>query len=376
MSVDARDGRPLCKQLFSPKAGGTLLAAFVGQCGYASANMTQDSPSKLKRLLRLIWAFLLLGLIGWILGEIYFNLGSNAVALAVYESKQPLQVLTKRGEWKKAASMTPGDLAGALITRHVEEGLRWSTLKVSRSAGTWGDAVQAILGAEIHVVVVHPEYFEFSASYLPKFQVTTAVERLKTERLNFVITANFRDPQGKPLGYVYHQGKQVNAAFKEWSGSFFVKAGRPYFGPKSLLDEAPGAIEEATQGYPAVMKNHTIFSYIDAKPDAFFDGSKITYRALAGMRRDGVIVFVLSGDGGVMNVSEAAELARKLDVQHATLLDGGRALQYSLNTEDGPWHFAALNTDLDINRHPLDRQRSPVFIAVRKRAPEIIRVGH
>ncbi len=337
--------------------------------------MSQASPSKLKRLLLLIWVFLLLGLIVWICGEIYFNLGSNAVALAVHESRQPLQVLTKRGEWKKIASMTPGDLAGALITRHVEDGLRWSTLKVSRPTGNWADVVQAIFGAEIHVVVVQPEQFEFSASYLPQFQVTTAVERLKSERLNFVITANFRDPQGKPLGYVYHQGKQVNAAFKEWSGSFFVKAGRPYFGPKSLLDEVPGPIEEATQGYPAVMKNHTIFSYIDAKPDAFFDGSKITYRALAGMRRDGVIVFVLSGDGGVMNVSETAELARKLDVQHATLLDGGRALQYSLNTEDGPWHFAAMNTDLDISRHPLDRQRSPVFIAVRKRAPEIIRIG-
>ncbi len=337
--------------------------------------MSQDLSSKFKRMLRLLGAFSLLGLIGWVYGEIYFNLGSNVVAWVVHESKQPLQILTKRGEWKKAASMTPGDLAGALITRHVEEGLRWSTLKVRRPAGAWRDALQSILGAEVHVVVIQPEHFEFSASYLPKFQVTTSVERLKTERLNFVITANFRDPQGKPLGYIYHQGKQVNAAFKEWSGSFFVKAGRPYFGPKSLLDEVPGAIEEATQGYPAVMKNHTVFSYIDSKPDAFFDGSKITYRALAGMRRDGVIVFLLSGDGGVMNVSEAAELARKLDVQHATLLDGGRALQYSLNTEDGPWHFAALNTELDIRRHPFDRQRSPVFIAVRKRAPEIIRVG-
>jgi uncharacterized protein YigE (DUF2233 family) len=329
----------------------------------------------IKRLLHLLMVLLGVGIAAWIYGEVYFNLGSNVVALAVQHAKQPLQVQTKRGEWRKAAALTPADLTSALWPRHAEEGLRWSTLKVRRPSGRLGELAQSILGAEVHVVVIQPEYFEFFTSYLPGFQVTTAHERLKTERLNFVITANFRDPKGKPLGYVYHQGKQVNAAFKEWSGSFFVKAGRPYFGPKSLLDEVPGPIEEATQGYPAVMKNHTVFSYVDQKPDAFFDGSKVTYRALAGMRRDGAIVFVLSGDGGVMNVSEAAELARKLDVQHATLLDGGRALQYSLTTEDGPWHFAALNTELDISRHPLDRQRSPVYIAVRKRAPQIISVG-
>ena len=333
------------------------------------------SKSKAKWLKGILLLLLVIGIVVWIFGEMYFNLGSNTVALLVKDSREALQVRTKRGEWRKAAAMTPGDFNLAMLQRHNEDGLRWSTLKVRRPAGRLASVAQGILGAEVHVVVIKPETFEFTASFQPKFQVTTAHERLKAEGLNFTITANFRDPKGKPLGYVYHESKQRNAAFKEWSGSFFVKGGRPYFGPKSLLDEIPGPIEEATQGYPAVMKNHTVFSYIDKDPDAFFDGSKITYRALAGMRRDGAIVFILSGDGGVMTVSEAAELARKMDVQHATLLDGGRALQYSLVTEDGPWHFAAVNTELDIPWKPLDPQRSPVYIGVRKRAPQIISVG-
>jgi hypothetical protein len=81
---------------------------------------------------------------------------------------------------------------------------------------------------------------------------------------------------------------------------------------------------------------------------------------------------VLSGDGGVMNVSEVTEIARKLDVQHATLLDGGRALQYSIRTETGAWHFHAFNTSLDYQHKWLERQRSPVYIGVRKRAPKIL----
>jgi uncharacterized protein YigE (DUF2233 family) len=337
--------------------------------------MAKAQTPKPRWLKKLLLTLLIGSAAVWVFGDVYFNLGSNAVALAVRNSTQPLQVRTKRGEWRKAAALTPGDLNQALIQRHAEPGMRWSTLKVRRSAGVVGNVVQKLCGAELRVVVIMPETFEFMTSFLPKFAVTTAEERLKADKLDFAITANFRDPKGKPLGYVYHESRQLNAAFKEWSGSFFVKGGRPYFGPKSLLDEVPGVIEEATQGYPAVMKNHTVFSYVDQKPDTYFDGSKITYRALAGMRRDGAIVFVLSGDGGVMNVSETAELARKLDIQHATLLDGGRALQYSIVTEDGPWHFAAVNTELDLPWYPLDPQRSPVFIGVRRRAPQIISVG-
>lgn len=312
----------------------------------------------------------------WTAGVVFFNLDSNLVALSVRDVRTPLQVRGPRGVWKTAMDITTAEINQALIQRHAEIGMRWSTLKVRRDGGTAAKIAHQILGAEVHVITFSPEHFEFMTSYVaePKFAVTTAARRMEADNLWFSITANFRDPKGKPLGWVWHEGLQVNPAFPEWSGCFFVKGGRPYFGPKSLLDEVPGPIEEGTQGYPSVMKNHTVFSYVSLKPDQFFDGSKITYRSLAGMKKDGTVVFLVSGDGGVMNVAEVTELARKLEVQHATLLDGGRALQYSMRTEDGPWHFTALNTTLDLEHRWLERQLSPVFIGVRRRAPNIITV--
>ena len=119
------------------------------------------------------------------------------------------------------------------------------------------------------------------------------------------------------------------------------------------------------------MKNHTVFDYVFNAPDRYFNGPRITYRSLAGMRQDGEIVFVLSGDGGVMNVKEVTGIAHKLGVEHATLLGGGRALQYSVRTEDGPWHFTAFNTRVSFKHDKLDRQLSPVFIAVKRRPPLI-----
>ena len=311
-------------------------------------------------------------LLVWLAGEVFFNLNSNLVAVSVRDSKATVQILTKRGEWKPAAALTPGDLDAALIERHRETGMRWATLKVRRAGGTLASIAQRVFGAEIQVVTLSADRFDFMTTFQPKFALTTARERMAEGNLWFSITANFRDPKGRPMGWVYHEGRQVNQPFGDWSGCFFVKDGRPWCGPKSLLNDVPGLIQEGCQVYPSVMKNHTTFSYVDLKPDEHFDGSKITYRSLVGMRQDGTIVFVLSGDGGVMNVSEVTEIARKLDVQHATLLDGGRALQYSIRTDDGPWHFHAFNTELPFQHKWLERQRSPVYIGVRRKAPVIV----
>lgn len=319
---------------------------------------------------------LLLALVGalllWLVAEVFFNLNSNLVALSVRESSQPLQIATRRGEWKPATAMTAADMAAAMVERHKEPGMRWSTLKVRRRGSALAQAAQAVFGAEVHVIVLMPDLFDFMTSFQPGFALTTARERMSHDNLWFSITSNFRDPKGRPMGWVYHQGRRVNSPFGDWSGCFFVKDGRPWFGPKSLLTDVPGLIQEGSQVYPSVMKNHTVFSYVDLKPDEHFDGSKISYRALGGTRRDGAIVFVLSGDGGVMNVSEVTEIARKIDVQHATLLDGGRALQYSIRTDDGPWHFHAFNTELPFTHKWLQMQRSPVYIGVRRKAPLIL----
>jgi hypothetical protein len=332
-------------------------------------------PGKRGCLKKLLLLALMGLLLVWCAGEFLFNLNSNLVAVSVRDSKKPLEIRTKRGDWKPAVSLTVGDLDAALIERHRETGMVWATLKVRREGGTLANLAQRVFGAEVQIVTLSPDRFDFMTTFQPKFALTTSGERMAEGNLWFSITANFRDPKGRPMGWVYHEGRQVNVPFGDWSGCFFVKDGRPWFGPKSLLNEVPGLIQEGSQVYPSVMKNHTTFSYIDLKPDEFFDGSKISYRALGGMRKDGTIVFVLSGDGGVMNVSEVTEIARKLDVQHATLLDGGRALQYSIRTDDGPWHFHAFNNELPFTHKWLERQRSPVYIGVRRKAPMILSGG-
>ncbi len=296
----------------------------------------------------------------------YFNLRSNLTYLPFRNTTAPLEVRIADGTWKSANAVSQHEMDRALVKMAESNGATWCRLRVRRKAdGVFQQLAQICFDSEVNVIELPPQHFQFATSFKEHFGLTTARERLETDHLVFAITANFRDPKGKPLGLVVHEGLQRNAPFPAWTGYFFVKDGKPWFGPKTLYDETPGLLTEASQGYPSVMKNHTVFSYVDLAPNKYFDGEKITYRAVAGMRQNGTIVFILSGNGGVMNVAEAAALAQKLNVQHATLLDGGRALQYSLQFGGHSLNFAAYNTVLDLKWKPLTPQRSPVFIAVK-----------
>lgn len=320
-------------------------------------------------LSRLLLLATLTGLLLLVAVDFVFNLRGNITYLVFRDSRESLQVKLASGDWRDVGKLTVAEAFGALQEQSRTPGAVWKSLMVRRPAkGALQHLVQMSVDAEVHVLEFQPAQYEFATSYRENFELTTARERLGAEEgAVFAITANFRDPQGKPLGLVVSKGLQVNRPFPAWTGYFFVKDGKPWFGPKSLFEETPGVLTEASQGYPSLMKNHTVFSYVDLAPNKYFDGNRLTYRALAGMRQDGTIVFVLSGNGGVMNTAEVAALAQKLNVQHATLLDGGKALQYSVKFTGMPHHFHAFNTWLDIDRDPLRRERSPVFIVVRRK---------
>lgn len=337
-----------------------------------------DAPQPEKRpakrrggwLRRLLIIAFLAALLVLIAADHVFNLRSNATYLAFRNSTAPLEARLSDGSWKPVSALTIGELDHALFTRARTAGASWKTLAVRRSAtGLTQHVAQALFSAEVCVIELSPAHFVFVTSYQPNFVPTTARERRDAEDAAFAVTANFREPNGRPLGLVTHEGQQVNRPFPKWTGYFFVKAGKPWFGPQTLFDETPGILQEAAQVYPSLMRDHTVFSYVDLAPNRFFDGDKITFRSLAGMRQDGTIVFILSGNGGMMNVAEIAALAHKLNVQHATLLDGGRALQYSLRLGGSTHHFNAFNTILDVDWKGFEPERSPVFIVAKPVPP-------
>ena len=328
--------------------------------------------------MRLGWAALWLLVLLLVAGAIslqvinrHLNLAGNVIAQRAANHPHPLRVLGADGQWTEIDQLTAPAAAAALRPLYQRQGMRVDRWLVSREpTGRIDRALNALVRQEILYIQLSPLDFRFETSFLPEFEGTTASERLESGGHHFSLTANFHDPEGRPLGWVVHRGREVNPMFPAWSGFFFVKDGRPWFGPRSLLHETEGVLTEAFQVYPSLMKDHTVFSYVDLQPDRFFDGRRITHRSLGGVRRDGTVVFILSGTGGVLNVAEAARLAHLANLQHATLLDGGRALQYAIRDGRFSHRFHAFNTELERVPERLAPVRPPVFLTATRR-PDI-----
>ncbi len=323
---------------------------------------------------------LLLSLIGLIVGmklDRDFSIRSNFVFLEFRNSREPLAVKLASGKWAVVTKMNSEAMAGALEknVKRRGDGFRWSTLSVRRKSNIWRESLlNGMVGSEVHVVEFDPEHFEFSpwfeqegAEFVPSDSLS--VLKATGPETRFVVGANYYGPDGQPLGWLVRDGKEIRKQWKSWSGFFFVKGGVPRFGPRSLLESTQGELTQATQGYPSVMKDGILFDYVTKNEDEFFNGSELNFRSLAGVTEDGRIIFVLSGTGGMMDMAEVTRIAKFAGVHDATLLDGGRALQYGLRGPGGKEGFHSFNNTVDWDGLPqrFAPERPPVFLLVRRK---------
>lgn len=331
-------------------------------------------------LLKLCLLALLFVVVICVIVDSKFSVRSNLLFLEFRNSYADLQVRTADGEWKKYDSLSSADMEKALERNRKLAGLgmTWRTLPIRRVAHNSREKLlNSLLSSEIHIVEFDPDQFEF----FPTFQrengsfeaqnYGTAMKRVRkgNKATSFVINANYYDRSGQPLGWIVKDGETIRKRWKSWSGFFFVKGGTTGFGPTSLLEETPGEVLQATQGYPSVMKDGQVWNYVSNNRDQFFNGSELTFRSLAGVGEDGRIIFVLSGKGGLLNMGEVTGLAKLAGVRDATLLDGGRALQYGMKGPEGSFAFHSFNNTVDWKKLPakLSPERPPVFLAVQRK---------
>ena len=209
---------------------------------------------------------------------------------------------------------------------------------------------------EVHVFEFDPSHFAFEAAFREGFKPAHAAEMLESGGYQFIVNASFYDPAMKPLGWVVHQGIELSPEGKNWSGYFLVyDDGRVFFGPRSIRDVAETDIVEALQFYPSLIQDHEVFDYVVEESNSFFQGHEVTGRVLAGTYDDGRVVFMTTYFGGGLSVSEVAEIAQKLGLRNATLMDGGSSVQYAFDHDGNHLDFTATGRPV------------PVFIGVRER---------
>jgi uncharacterized protein YigE (DUF2233 family) len=329
--------------------------------------MNLPIPYQMKKTAYGIFLLLILLLI-YNLSEL-FNFKSNITYLIFRNSDEPLYV---RFEGKKIPlqDIKSEVLQQAQKSIHSSEGVEVKQITIERKPENILQTVCNVLNPSIlYVVEFSPNLFRFFTAYEPDFAPSTAAKIAQKQQLNFCINANFYSLDYKPIGWIVSQGEELNPERNDWTGYFFVKNNQPYFGSVALLQEVKGKVTEAAQCYPSIIKNYQIFDYLKLKDNRFFSAGKLSYRSLAGMKKNGNIIFVVSGNGAILNIKEMTLFARCLDIKHATLFDGGRALQYYLSVPNFELSFHAFSGSFGLSKlsRTLRPARSPIFIGATKK---------
>ncbi|GAA4823910.1 phosphodiester glycosidase family protein [Algivirga pacifica] len=256
--------------------------------------------------------------------ESIFQIRSNLYWIFHQKDTTRVQFFDSTYQWQSLDSVKTLQL-DTLVS---EEGITVSKLHMRRGGnGFFHHMVHTFTQPFIFVVEVDPLLHNFDI-YTKKggiapFDPSTLKEQ--EEQLKFFINSNFTDKQSKPMGLILKDGKRINAPIPKWTGFFFITEDNEVLaGPTSIYQAHK--VKTAIQAYPSLMKYGKVFSYFYQTKTPVFNGVRITYRNCVGVKKNGNIVFLFSGRGGILNFKEVAILAVKLSMYHATMLDGGKAL--------------------------------------------------
>lgn len=297
-----------------------------------------------------------------------FNITSNISYLLFRHSTESL-IVKCNTEWIFLDKLSDKRLSNYVNLIHSDSGLFIYELTFRRIGKNYPEKIYSrIISSKLLILEFDPNHFSFDVFYKRnnRFSPETAKGILDSNNLIFSVNANFFDYERQPMGWVVKNGQAVNRKNPSYKGYFFVKNNKPYFGPESLYFEINGQPSCVAQAYPAVMKNGEIFGYITNKANPFYNSYCANYRSLAGMKRNGNIIFILSNKAGIISFTEISKIAKQFDVLHATMFDAGMALQYAFRSGKYSENFAATNTVINIPIIGLKRMESPVFIGIKR----------
>lgn len=173
----------------------------------------------------------------------------------------------------------------------------------------------------------------------------TAASNLDDEII-FSVNSSFYDSQFEPNGLIIVNGIRYGDSSKS-TGHFKVINGMAIAGPTSMFGHNQDVIYSC-QSHPSVMKNGVIWDYIlnESKNEKYWKSK--TYRSLVGQNKQGNVCFLLSGNGGLLSIKEITQIARATNIQTATCLDAGAALQYAYEDDGFKIGFSSMNNKISL----------------------------
>jgi len=295
-----------------------------------------------------------------------FNFPSNITFYLNRTSREQILVESSGNKWLYLKDISLDHLQQSLDTLYSSDAVTVQQLRFFREPTSFLQRINADCNKSLlNVIEFSPSSVDIDVYFEKAFNPTTVKDIARENDLHFAINSNYFTPNNRPLGQIIKNGVEVNDRVSSWKGYFFKKESQYYFGPQSLLNETEGDPETLVQAMPTLMKNGVVFPYITEESNEYFNSQIISYRSLGGIKADGTIIFVVSGRGGTLSISELGIVAQKLGIEHATLFDGGKPLQYQFRHADFAFSFHAFNTWIELPYEKASRQQPPVYLGLR-----------
>lgn len=298
-----------------------------------------------------------------------FSLVRSETNYAYFLDRTPSVNIQENGSWTPLDKANNIDLSETYSSANVQI----HSIKIKRNqSGFARQILNFITSQRVNIFVFsNKSDFFLIADPTKNFAPLSVSEANERKESSFLINASFYDPSNQALGEVIYCSQQYQSKSSS-SGYFKVIDGIPHAGPRSIFTPYSNTPQYSCQAHPSTMKNGVIFEYI--LNNSFLKWRQRTYRNLVGEKADGSIVFIASGNGGLLDVKEITQIAKLIGVKHATLFDAGIALQYSFNNPGYSMEFSAFNNFVDAGSF-VDKvgmelfrknfiQRSPIYIGV------------
>ena len=316
---------------------------------------------------------LLLFLISTLFGLNLIRVSSNFQYLLDNESD--LLIQNKSGSGSLATSKTL--LSDTLYS---DEYVVIQSLLFSRSNASWFDKniLSKLLPQEITIFEFNRKNeFKLTADTENNLKPINSQGALELSSANFSLNTSFYNKG--VINELILEGKRYNKASRSASGFLRIIDGFPYAGTKkTVFNKINGKIEYSCQAHPSVIGNGEIWNYIKSEQAPYKSSWKSkTYRNLIGTTKSGNLVCVLSNRRGLISVKEIALIGDLYGLEHATLFDGGSALQYQWTSEEFQCKFSAINNNFSFGdkidelsmkkAHGHFPSASPVFLTVKRK---------
>jgi hypothetical protein len=260
------------------------------------------------------------------------------------------------------ALILPACLALAARAQDAAAPLKWQALAPGFEFALWDNLTPSRSGSsQVALLRVDPRRYDFKVLAAPEGQAgETAGEWREASKALAVFNAGLYTPEGRHLGYLLQDGKELSPLVSQQDGLFLAEPREPELPPARIIDLRYTPFDPKLNPYRQAAQSLMLldrFGMIRVRRSA-----KVANRTALALDDQGRILVVVTEGGHTLWELAQALKSSGLALREVMTMDGGAESQLAVAVGDFTYeHYGRLSPAPDL---PWARQALPAVLAV------------